>query len=257
MLKLQTTGRIFYGIAIAATGFQTIYYKDFPYYLIPPKHSGIPGLAMLAITFGALLILAGACIVFEIKARQVSLLTGTILLSIFCFYHIPYRFMATTTYMQFGAWENAEKELALACGALIIAGCYSGNNEHSIFRWLGRMIPLGTIFFSLMMIIFGIDHYLYAQDVSEYIPAWIPFPVFWTYFAGTALIGSGIGIILNIKRSLNATLLGSMIFIWFIILHIPKAIASPFEGMGGEVTSAFLALAYSGTAFVIAGRGKV
>jgi len=44
-----------------------------------------------------------------------------------------------------------------------------------------------------------------------------------------------------------------MIFTWFIILHIPKAIASPFAGTGSEVTSAFLALAYSGTAFVTAG----
>jgi hypothetical protein len=61
---------------------------------------------------------------------------------------------------------------------------------------------------------------------------------------------------LNIKRRLIATLLGIMIFIWVIILHIPKSIASPFDGMGGEVTSAFLALGYSGIAFVIAGGKK-
>jgi hypothetical protein len=44
-----------------------------------------------------------------------------------------------------------------------------------------------------------------------------------------------------------------MIFTWFIILHIPKVIASPFAEAGGEITSAFLALAYSGIAFIIAG----
>jgi hypothetical protein len=50
-----------------------------------------------------------------------------------------------------------------------------------------------------------------------------------------------------------ATLLGAMIFIWVIILHIPKAIAASADDAGGEITSAFLALAYCGIAFVIAG----
>ena len=77
--------------------------------------------------------------------------------------------------------------------------------------------------------------------------------MFWMYFAGAALLGSGIAIILKIKTGLFATLLGAMIFIWFISLHVPRVIASPFADMGGEVTSAILALAYSGTAFVIAG----
>src|SRR5690348_12120832 len=32
-------GRIFYGLAIAAMGLVTIYYRDFPYMLIPAKHT--------------------------------------------------------------------------------------------------------------------------------------------------------------------------------------------------------------------------
>jgi hypothetical protein len=69
------------------------------------------------------------------------------------------------------------------------------------------------------------------------------------YFTGSALLGSGIAIMLNVWRALAATLLGSMIFTWFIILHIPRVIADP---SGGEVASAMLALAYCGIAFVIA-----
>ena len=47
-----------------------------------------------------------------------------------------------------------------------------------------------------------------------------------------------------------------MIFTWFIILHIPRVIASPVAYIGSEVTSAFIALAYSGIAFAIAGAIK-
>jgi hypothetical protein len=45
-------------------------------------------------------------------------------------------------------------------------------------------------------------------------------PSFWTYFAGVALIGSGIAIILKFRIELIGDLLGIMILLWFII-HIP------------------------------------
>src|SRR5450432_4055718 len=256
MGNLSVVGRIFYSIAIAGIGFLTIYYNDFPYMLIPPKHLWIPGLVMLAYISGALLILAGACIFFEKKTRSISLLLGTVLLLIFCFYFIPYQFMVSSNYMHFGDWENAAKELALSSGALVIAGCFSEKNENDLIRFLAKLIPFGTIFFALTMISFGIDHFLYAKEAADYVPSWIPNHMFWIYFAGIPLIGSGIAIILKIRVRLIATLLGTMIFIWFIILHIPYVIASHFADTGGEVTSAFLALAYSGIAFVIAGAAK-
>jgi hypothetical protein len=256
MGNMSGVGRIFYAISIVGIGFLTIYYADFPYMLIPAKHFWIPGLAMVSYIFGAMLILTGACIVFEKQIRTISLLLAGVLLLIFCFYFIPYQLIVSSNFMQLGDWENAEKELALSGGALIIAGCYPGKNEKTLTRFLAKLIPLGTILFALTMISFGIDHFLYAKDAADYIPTWIPNHMFWIYFAGIPLVGSGIAIILKIRVRLVAILLGTMIFIWFIILHIPYVIASHFADTGGEVTSAFLALAYSGIAFVIAGAAK-
>ena len=256
MRNLSNIGRIFYGIGIAVIGFLTIFYRDFPYMLIPPKHSWIPGLTILAYISGAMLMLAGACIIFEKKARPVSILLGSLLLLIFCFYFIPYEFIVSPDYMHFGDWENAAKELALSGGAFVIAGCFSEKNETALTRFLGKLIPWGTILFSITIISFGVDHFLFAKEAADYVPSWVPYHLFWMYFTGTALIGSGLAIILKIKPRLAASLLGSMILTWFIILHIPRVIASPAAYMGSEVTSAFIALAYSGIAFVIAGTTK-
>jgi len=256
MGNLFSFGRKFYGISIVGIGFLTIYYADFPYMLIPPNHYWIPGLAMISYIFGAMLILAGACIVFEKKIRTISLLLAGVLLLIFCFYFIPYQLIVSSKFMQLGDWENAEKELALSCGAFVIAGCFPGKNEKTLVRFLAKLIPFGTIFFALTIFSFGIDHFLYAKDAADYVPSWIPYHLFWIYFAGIALVGSGIAIILKIRIRYIAFLLGTMIFIWFIILHIPYVVAARFSDSGGEVTSAFLALAYSGIAFVIAGAAK-
>ncbi len=233
-------------------GFLTIYYHDFPYMLIPPKHSTIPGLVLIVYVSGALLILAGVCIVLEKKIRLTSLVLGGVLLLIFCFYFIPYQLMASPNYMHFGDWENAAKELALASGAFVIADCFPEKNEGRLFRLLAKLIPLGAILFSLTIISFSVDHFLYAKEAADYVPSWVPYHVFWLYFTGMALLGSGLAIILKIKPALAAALLGAMIFTWFIILHIPRIIVSPVAYMGSEVASAMLALAYSGIAFVIA-----
>ena len=256
MGNLFNIGRILYGLAMAGIGFQIIYYHDFPYWLLPPKHSWIPGLVIIAYIFGILFVLTGACIVFEKKTRTTSLLTGTLLLLVFCFYFIPYQFMAGSRYMHLLQWENAEKELAFCSGAFVIAGCYSEANKKTFYQSLGKLLPFGSILFSIPIISFGILHFLYAKNVADYVPSWVPNRLFWTYLAGTALIGSGLSIILKIKAGLAATLLGIMIFIWFIILHVPRVIASPVAYLGSEITSAFIALAYSGIAFVIAGASK-
>ncbi len=143
--------------------------------------------------------------------------------------------MALSNYRHFGDWENAAKELALAGGALVIA----------------RTKRLGTILFALTIISFSIDHFVYAHEAADYVPAWVPHHVMWLYITGSALAAAGIAILFDIKRKLGATLLGVMIFIWVIILHIPRVIAGPMDN-SGESSSAFLALAYCGIAFVIA-----
>ena len=158
--------------------------------------------------------------------------------------------------MHFGDWENAAKELSLAGGAFVIAGCFPEKNEGSFVRALGKIIPFGVALFPITIISYSVDHFLYAKEAEGYVPAWIPYHLFWMYFAGVALLGSGIAIILKIRTKLAATLLGVMIFLWFVSLHIPRVIASPPADIADEVTSAILALAYSGTAFVIAGTVK-
>jgi hypothetical protein len=102
-----------------------------------------------------------------------------------------------------------------------------------------------------MLIVFGIDHFLYAQFVATLVPEWIGGNLFWTYFAAVALIGCGVALITKIKISLVSLLMGIMIFIWFLVLHIPRAIAMP-DVDGNELTSVFQALAFSGVGFVLA-----
>jgi uncharacterized membrane protein YphA (DoxX/SURF4 family) len=248
-INLADIGRIFYGLAITEVGAQLIYYHSFPYVLPLPEHVRLPLIQVSAYLFGGLFVLAGLCIVIKKMARQASFLLAGVLLLVFCCYYIPYEFWSHS-YRHFEEWENAEKELALAAGALVIAGCFP-ENAH-----LKKLAPAGAILFAIPIICFGCLHFLEAEAASPLVPSWIPYHLFWMYFCGAALIGSGISIILKIRTGLFAALLGIMIFIWFVILHLPGVFVSPAVYLADEMVSAFLALAYSGTAFVIASVSK-
>ena len=140
-------------------------------------------------------------------------------------------------------WENAAKVLALVGGALAIAN--------------GKIGRFGAILFAITIVDFGILHFMEAVAAAPYVPSWIPYHVFWMYFCGAALIASGTAILIRTKQRLAAILLGAMILTWFIILHIPRVLAAPGDAMDGEIVSAFIALAYSGTAFVISAQSPV
>jgi uncharacterized membrane protein YphA (DoxX/SURF4 family) len=255
--KITKIGRIFYGFAMAALGFQQFFYADFHPMILAPKHQWIPFLSFWAYFAGAALMATGGAIIFEKKARTISLVLGAILFALFIYY-IPYEIIVDPYYRYLGSWGDAEKELALSGGAFVMAGSFpepiKNIQKKSIaIGILEKFIPFGSLFFSITMVSFGIDHFLYTKNVALLVPSWIPAPVFWTYFAAVALIGSGAAIILKVKLRVIAALLGTMILLWFILLHIPRAIAQPFTQKGEEVASAFSALAFSGIAFVIAG----
>jgi hypothetical protein len=206
-----------------------------------------------------MLITAGAAIILEKKARTISLVLGGVLLLMLVFGQVPYEFMVIPyKKTHLGVWDNALKGLALAGGAFVVAGSFpeerkNGQSKALFIRLLAKLIPFGGIFFCITMTSFGMAHFLYLQHVAAMVPGWMPDHIFWTYFAGVALIGSGTAIILKIRQKRIATLLGAMIFIWFIFLHIPDAIAYPLAAKGNEITSALSALAFSGIAFAIAG----
>jgi hypothetical protein len=81
--------------------------------------------------------------------------------------------------------------------------------------------------------------------------------MFWTYFAGVALVLGGLGMIIPFASKINrpaTALSGSMIFLWVFMLHLPRAItAGDAASQRNEWTAVFEALAISGIAFVIAG----
>ncbi len=254
---LNKAGRYFYGIGITGIGIQHWAYRDFRPVILPEWPLWMHRFPIEATGAGAALIFAAIMICLSKKPREAALITGGAMLLFFLAFHLPYMVFVSPNTAIPGAWSNPLKLLAFSGGAFAIAGSLpvkeqAAHKISALYRFLELFIPWGRVFFSITMIVFGIDHFIYTEFVASLVPAWIPGHNFWTYFAAVALVGSGVCIILKIKLRLIAMLLGIMIFLWLILLHIPRAVVALPPDNGNELTSVFEALAFSGVAFVIA-----
>jgi uncharacterized membrane protein len=253
MDKLKKASRIAWCIGIAGMVAPQAFYKQFGNNFFP-AWPGLAGIAFWAFLFTIAVIVSCIFIILEKRGRMAALLLGVLLFVMYLFGNVPFELMIDPYNNHLGSWANGLKELALAGGAFIIAGSFpkvTDAAEASLLRTLEKLIPVGRIFFSIMIVLYGYSHFLYAKFIAPLVPGWIPGHIFCTYFAGVALMAAGLAIIFRIKLKLTAMLLGAMILIWLLILHTPLAIADPFGNNSNSLISAFSALAFSATAFLI------
>ncbi len=267
MKELIKIGQLFYGLGIVALGVHQLVIKDFRSEILPAFPAWPHQYIIFPILIGIALIGAGIVIsgVFKIKfalAKRVSFYLGVcfLLLAITC--HLPYiLFVSQEKALQLQVWFGIGEALAYGGGAFVMAGSFSGNSfsedKRNFFESvLEKLIPAGRIFYSILIFLFGCSHFVYSAFVSTMVPGWIGPPMFWTYFVGVALIGSAIAIIFKIWIKPIALLLALMLFLFFLLFHVPEAIAKPYAGGGNEIVRAFVALLFCGIALVIASAGK-
>jgi uncharacterized membrane protein YphA (DoxX/SURF4 family) len=261
--QLIKTGRLLYGIGIAALGIHQLITKTFRPEILPPFPTWTHKYIALPILTGIALLLAGVIISGLLKtklvnAKTICLYLGFSFLVLIIACHLPYILIYNSDRLsRIEVWFGAGEALAYSGGAFVMAGSftgerYRGGKKNSFEVLLEKLIPVGRIFYSLLIILFGSTHFVFTDIVSAMIPKWFGPLLFWTYFAGTALIASGIAIIFRIWIRPVAFLLAIMLFLFFIFFHVPDAIANPSSGGGNEIVRATIALLFCGIALVLA-----
>ena len=247
-------GQIAYAICLAVQGILQLFYGDFRPIVLPEWPSQIPGLVLCARLAGAALIAAGIAIAIRKKGRETGLIVGGLFLVSALFCQLPYALLVSPHTINPFSWGGPFNALALSGCSFVVAASFpkDAGSKSSLLHLLERVMPFGRVFFCIMLIRFGIGHFLHTNHDAALIPGWIPWHVFWTYFTGAALVGSGTAVIFQFRLRPIALLQSAMLFLFVVTLHTPRALADPNSGKGNEIESASRALAESGTALLIA-----
>lgn len=247
MEKFLHFGRFLFAIAMAAFGTEYCIHA-LSISAHTPGPPWVPGHRLFALFFAAVLILAAICIASNIEARAAATLLGVLIFILALVTDLP-KLLAHPRNPN--PWTSGFELLALCGAAWVLAGATASDQNQRRHNPLAGITLPGRILFAASLIVFGVQHFMYAHFVATIITPWIPEHLFWAYFTGACFVAAAVSILANQFAPLATALLGLMFLLWVIVLHLPRVLAALHNA--NEWTSLFVALAMSGGAFVLAG----
>jgi uncharacterized membrane protein len=240
MKKSQTLGRIFVAISLVVFGVQHFMYGVFVAGLVP---RWMPGRLFWAYFVGVAFFAAAAGILYERMLRPAAILLGAMFFLFVVLLHIP-RIAANSR--DGNEWTSGFVALAMCGYAWVLASASSLDGSETA----DPFFKLGRYFFAMAFVAFGIQHFVYARFAAGLGPPWIPGRPLWVYLTAVVFVAAGAAIFIGKKSRMAAAVLGSIIFLFFLLLHIPR-IAVQLHNPG-PWTSGFEVLALCGGALVLA-----
>jgi hypothetical protein len=230
-------GRYLYAAALAAFAIQHFLYAVTGGGIGPPW---IVGHAAWVWLMGTVLLVTSLSIATE---RQAGIILVGFTVVLLFYVEIIYWQRLVVNIHNPGPWTSSAELICIAGAAFLIAGNFLAGKFGARAKLVGRML------FALPLLVFAVQHFLYAGFIATLIPVWIPARLFWAYFVGIAFLAASASIATRITGRLGAILLGAMFLIWVLIVHAPRVAAASHNA--NEWTSLFVALAMCGGAWSV------
>jgi putative oxidoreductase len=98
---------------------------------------------------------------------------------------------------------------------------------------MNAFLSLGRWFFALPFSIFGLLHFMNADDMAKYVvPAYMPAPNVWVYLGGAGLIAAAVSMAIGKYDRLATLLLAAFLLLQVLMVHFPAAMSG---GMGAQI----------------------
>jgi uncharacterized membrane protein YphA (DoxX/SURF4 family) len=110
---------------------------------------------------------------------------------------------------------------------LFIIGALAAKNDVTQARGLDKIVALGNLFFAAPLAVFSAEHFFSAQGISQLVPKFMPWPLFWTYFVGGALLAASLSIATKSLQRWSGLLFGVMMFSFVAMMDLPGTVAEP------------------------------
>ncbi|MGH9475384.1 MAG: hypothetical protein ACRD1C_03520 [Terriglobales bacterium] len=92
---------------------------------------------------------------------------------------------------------------------------------------LDRLLLLAPLAYAAPLAAFGSEHFTLTRSIAPMVPAWIPWPLFWTYFVGTCFILAAVSLATRIQIRLAASLLALNFFAFVLLMDAPAWVHHP------------------------------
>jgi uncharacterized membrane protein len=148
-----------------------------------------------------------------------------------------------------------DRTVVSMCGAGIIVfviALWFARTDIAQARGLDKFVALSNLCFAVPLAAFGALHLSAVEFVAPMVPSYMPWPLFWGYFFGFALLAASLSIATNILVRWSGLLWGIAMFLFVAMMDIPGALANPRDRFGW--TLAIREMAFGGGGWILAGN---
>lgn len=108
---------------------------------------------------------------------------------------------------------------------LFVIGILAVKGAFTQARGLDKVVALGNLCFAAPLAVFGAEHFSAAQGISQIVPKFMPWPLFWTYFVGAGLVAASLSIATKILVNWSGLLFGIMMFSFVAMMDLPGTLS--------------------------------
>jgi uncharacterized membrane protein len=120
-----------------------------------------------------------------------------------------------------------------AAGILIFfVALWAARDDIAQARGLDKVVALSNLCFAAPLAVFGALHLAAAKSLMTMVPSYMPWPLFWAYFFGFALLAASLSIATKILVRWSGLLFGIAMFCFVAMMDIPGALQNPRDRFG-------------------------
>jgi hypothetical protein len=121
------------------------------------------------------------------------------------------------------------------CGAGVLisfVALWAARDDIARARGLDKVVALSNLCFAAPLAVFGALHLAAARALATMVPSYMPWPLFWAYFFGFALLAASLSIATKILVRWSGLLFGIAMFCFVAMMDIPGALQTPGDRFG-------------------------
>ena len=148
-----------------------------------------------------------------------------------------------------------DRTVVSMCGAgilVFLVALWAARTDIAQARGLSKVVALSNLCFAVPLAVFGALHLSDVEFVTPMVPSYMPWPLFWGYFFGFALLAASLSIATKILVRWSGLLFGIAMFLFVAMLDIPGALATARDRFGW--TLLIREMSFGGGGWILAGN---
>ena len=135
---------------------------------------------------------------------------------------------------------------------IVLIALWAAKTDIAQARGLDKVVALSNLCFAAPLAVFGTLHLAAADSLKSMVPSYMPWPLFWAYFFGFALLAASLSIATRIQVRWSGLLFGLAMFFFVAMLDIPGSLATPRDRFAWTLT--LREMSFGSGAWILAGN---